>query len=462
MNKAEKSIYDQIVQRFGTTAISISEVTTELGNDAAKFLRRVGTRVEVGVYSMTEVNAVVEEEVKTEKADYSSKVTDFFHTDNLVPSVDPTYVEFGCYQPVYTIVKSNTFLPFYITGESGNGKTLGVEQACAKAKRELVCCNVTNETSEEDLMGSFILENGDMIWKDGPVLVAMRRGAVLLLDELDQATTNIMCLQTVLQNKPYYVKKTNEMVYPKEGFTVIGTANTKGNGEGSDRFAGANVLNEAFLERFNAVYEQDYPPAKVEIKILQQLISNENKILVDLVRWASLVRENYKNDNIERCITTRRLVQIVKNYQVFKNLNMAITFATSRFDKATSDAMMDYYNTLNNTRFNDGLEKLIGEPAEAPTVVPKKVANGDVNVVKAAPVIPTPAQTGSASASTGATKKDQIVEATRKFMEEMNKGAYTSSNKFGWDNEYSNSNSFEKQPNESQTDYVKRLKKLYA
>lgn len=252
--------------------------------------------------------------------------------------------------------------------------TEGVEQACAIAKRELVACNVTNETTEEDLMGSFILSNGNMIWKDGPVLVAMRRGAVLLLDELDQITSTCMSLQSVLQNKPYYVKKTNEMVYPKPGFTIVGTANTKGDGDSGDRYVGANVLNEAFLERFNCVYEQDYPPSKVEMKILSKLCTDTN-FLVGLVRWAGNIRENYKLNTISRCITTRRLVQIVRNYAVFQSQKSAIEYGINRFDKDTRSAMMDYYNNINNITYNDGLDEYLPKDAIRDTAISDEIEN---------------------------------------------------------------------------------------
>ena len=174
----------------------------------------------------------------------------------------------------------------------------------------------------------------------------------------DQLGSSCMALQSVLQNKPYYVKKTNEMVYPKEGFTIIATANTKGDGNAGDRFVGANVLNEAFLERFNCVFEQDYPPAKVEMKILSKMCDN-NVFLVNIVRWASSIRENYKIGTISRCITTRRLVQIVKNFQVFGSQKTAIQYGINRFDSDTRDAMMDYYENLNSITYNDGLDEYL-------------------------------------------------------------------------------------------------------
>lgn len=365
ISEIEKSLLEQIIAEYGDEEVKSSQVTKELSSKHLNALMKYGQKKSHGVYSLVDYDINYE---KTQSAPVvediaaynNSQITDFIHNENLIPEVDSNYIEFGCYRPVLRIVKGMAFLPFYITGESGNGKTLGVEQACANSNRELVCVNITNETTEEDLMGSFILKDGNMVWKDGPVLVAMRRGAVLLLDEIDQATTAIMCLQTVLQNKPYYVKKTNEMVYPKTGFTIVATSNTLGDGEGGDRFIGANVLNEAFLERFNCVFFQDYPPVKVEMEILSK-ISTNNKFLVSLVRWASLIRENYKANSIERCITTRRLVQIVRNFEIFKNEMESINYAVSRFGKATKDAMLDYYQNINQVTYNDGLDKYLGK-----------------------------------------------------------------------------------------------------
>lgn len=351
-----KSLLDEIKNEFGEENIKSGLVTKHLGPKHYKALIKYGKKVGAGLYSLDELEEVPEDETKTTPTEISNKITDFIHVDSLIPTIDDTYIVHGCYTTIHRVVKNNTFLPIYIVGESGNGKTMGVEQACANSGRELVCFNITNETSEEDLIGSFILDNGDMLWKDGPVLVAMRRGAVLLLDEIDQATTNIMCLQTVLQNKPYYVKKTNEMVYPKKGFTVVATANTKGNGDGGDRFMGANVLNEAFLERFNIVVEQDYPKPKVESAILKK-VCDDHEFIIHLVRWANMIRENYKINTIERCITTRRLVQIIKNYEVFKDKKASITYALNRFDTPIKEAMLDYYDSINNAQFNDDLEK---------------------------------------------------------------------------------------------------------
>lgn len=359
-----------IVSQFGSEAINSTEVKDSLGMDFYVALIKYGMCVRRGVYNI-DVSIILDEEdtksativpsVKStatiEDSTYENRVTQFIKNDTLIPTVNDNYVPFGCFKVVESVVRSNTFLPIYVTGLSGNGKTLSVQQACAKHKRELVHINITNGTIEDDLIGCFILEDGNMLWKDGPVLVAMRRGAVLLLDELDNIGTDAMCLQEVLQNKPIYVKKTNEVVYPANGFTVIGTANTKGNGDGIDKFVGANILNEAFLERFNVVFEQNYPNADVEAKILDK-ICTDKRFMVNIIRWAGETRIAYKNGSITGCITTRRLVQICQNLSVFGDKITSIELAINRFVKEDVEGMLDLYKQIaGKCDIKDGLEK---------------------------------------------------------------------------------------------------------
>lgn len=353
-----------IISTYGNTELSFSKISTELGIDDAKLVKTYGELVTTGIYNLPDIDELInriellEKDNKVESFD-NSKVTTFHTINHLIPSINPKYVPFGCYNTILRIVSNNSFLPAYIVGESGGGKSESIRQACAKAKRELVYFNATNETTEEDLIGSFILEDGNMLWKDGPVLVAMRRGAVLLLDEIDQLPSSSMSLQSILQNEPYYIKKTNEIVTPKDGFTIIGTANTKGDGDGGDRFIGANVLNEAFLERFNVIYEHQYPPLNVEMKILQNY-SSDNKFCAKLVRWSNLIRKSYYDGSIPRCITTRRLIQILKNVSVLQNEKDAITFALNRFEKHVHEAMLGFFEAMSSEPFNDGLDELAG------------------------------------------------------------------------------------------------------
>lgn len=360
---------NNIVVNYGNKEVSFSVINTELGIESAKLLKTYGELVSTGIYNLPpldelsrRVELLVESVVTPIKA-MGNRITTFNEIKNLIPTVNAKYVPFGCYNTILRIVTGKSFLPAYIVGESGNGKSESIRQACAKSKRELVYFNVTNETTEEDLMGSFILEDGNMVWKDGPVIIAMRRGAVLLLDECDNLSTSAMTLQSVLQNEPYYVKKTNEMVEPQEGFTVVATANTKGDGDGGDRFIGANVLNEAFLERFNIVYTQEYPPLNIEMKILQNY-SKDNKLCAKLVRWANVIRKGYYDGSIERCLTTRRLIQIVKNISVLKSDKDGIEYALNRFDEATKKAMMLAYESLSSQPYDDGLDELAGTMAD--------------------------------------------------------------------------------------------------
>ena len=113
---------------------------------------------------------------------------------NLIPDKDPNYVPFGNFSDVKRIISSGMFYPTFVTGLSGNGKTLSVEQACAQLGRELVRVNITIETDEDDLIGGFRLVNGETIWHNGPVIEALQRGAILLLDEVDLASNKILCL----------------------------------------------------------------------------------------------------------------------------------------------------------------------------------------------------------------------------------------------------------------------------
>ena len=274
-----------------------------------------------------------------------------------VPAKDPLFVPFGNFSDVEAIVKSNMFYPVFVTGLSGNGKTFMIEQACAKAKRELFRVNVTIETDEDDLLGGFRLVNGETVWFDGPVVEAMRKGAVLLLDEVDLASTKIMCLQPVLEGKGVFLKKINEWVECAEGFNIIATANTKGKGDETGNFIGAGVLNEAFLERFPITVEQEYPANSVEKKILNKVFDKLNvsdKEFVDkLVAWADIIRKTYVEGAIDELITTRRLVHISNAYAIFNMDRMkAIQMCVNRFDGETMTAMVDLYTKVDAEAVN--------------------------------------------------------------------------------------------------------------
>ena len=275
-------------------------------------------------------------------------------TESLVPEKDPNFVKFGFYNDMKKILSSKIFYPVFITGLSGNGKTYGSQQLCAQLKRECITVPITIETDESDLLGDKTLVDGNVVFSQGPVVDAMERGAVLILDEIDLASNKIMCLQSIIDGKGVYLKKDNRMVYPAPGFTVIATANTKGNGSDDGRFIGTNVLNEAFLERFKITFEQEYPTQSVEKKILINHLTSfgkvgteETKIIEDLTTWASAIRRTFEEGGIDEIISTRRLVHIVETYSIFGDVFRAVELCTNRFDEDTKSSFVDLFTKIN-------------------------------------------------------------------------------------------------------------------
>ena len=268
-----------------------------------------------------------------------------------IPNKDDLFVPFGSFPDMVSILKSEMFYPVFVTGLSGNGKTFMIEQACAKAKRALYRVNITIETDEDDLLGGFRLVDGETVWFDGPVVEAMRTGSVLLLDEVDLASTKIMCLQPILEGKGVFLKKINEYVECQPGFNIVATANTKGKGDDTGNFIGAGVLNEAFLERFPITVEQEYPATTIEKKILGKVFDSlsitDNEFIEKLVNWADIIRKTYQEGAIDELITTRRLVHISNAYAIFNMDRMkAITMCVNRFDEETKTAMVDLYTKV--------------------------------------------------------------------------------------------------------------------
>jgi len=265
-------------------------------------------------------------------------------SDSAVPDVWPDYVPFGFFKDMLNIVKSKMFYPVFITGLSGNGKTLMVEQVCAKLNRECIRVNISIETDESDLLGGPTLVNGNVVNRDGPVLTAMKRGAILLIDEVDRGSNKLMCLQGILEGKPYFNKKSGEMVHPVEGFNIIATANTKGRGSEEGRYL-SQVLDDAFLERFPITVEQEYPDTKTEKKILSPLIE-DSEFVDNLVKWADVVRISFEQGATDEIISTRRLVHIAKAYSIFKDRMKAIQLCVNRFDTDTKNAFLDLYSKV--------------------------------------------------------------------------------------------------------------------
>ena len=290
---------------------------------------------------------------------------------SVIPSIMDNYVPFGHFKDLKSILKSGIFFPVFITGLSGNGKTLMVEQICAKLKKELFRVNITIETDEDDLIGSNTLINGNIVFKEGPVLKAMRKGAVLLLDEVDLASNKIMCLQSILEGGGYLIKKTGEFVKPEEGFTVVATANTKGKGSEDGRFIGTNILNEAFLERFAICLEQEYPPVTTEKKIVKGdfaiLGVSDDDFADKLVDWADVIRKSFYEGAVDEVISTRRLVHIAKAFSMFNDKLKSIEVCLARFDEDTKASFLDLY-----TKVDEGVNPL-GDELESDTVQEENV-----------------------------------------------------------------------------------------
>jgi len=267
---------------------------------------------------------------------------------NLIPAKDDSFVKFGNFSDLKKIIQSRLFYPAFITGLSGNGKTFSVEQACAQLGRELIRVNITIETDEDDLIGGFRLVDGATVWHNGPVVEAMARGAVLLLDEIDLASNKILCLQSALEGKGVFLKKIGKKITPAEGFQILATANTKGKGSDDGRFIGTNVLNEAFLERFPVTFEQEYPSAATEVKIMTKICSDVDfcKRLAD---WADIIRKTFYDGGVDELISTRRLVHIVQAYNIFEDKLKAIQVCLNRFDDETKQAFLDLYDKVDET-----------------------------------------------------------------------------------------------------------------
>jgi midasin (ATPase involved in ribosome maturation) len=316
-----------------------------------KFVKPVAPKATKAVKPVT----VSEPEVESASTVAMSAPSVISNTEtSFVPERMKGYVPFGNFNDLRSIIKSKKFYPAYITGLSGNGKTIMVEQICAAEKRELIRVNITIETDEDDLIGGFRLLNGETVWQDGPVVTAMNRGAVLLLDEVDLGSNKMMCLQPVLEGKAIFLKKIGRVVHPENGFTVVATANTKGKGSDDGRFIGTNVMNEAFLERFSITMEQEYPSNKVESKILTNVLSAsgvEAKDFVQkLVKWAEVIRQTFKEGGTTDIISTRRLVHICEAYSIFnENKTKAIELCLNRFDSDTKKSFLDLYKKVDET-----------------------------------------------------------------------------------------------------------------
>ena len=352
--KVDKGIYAfPKSHTFGTGQKSV-----KISPEVVKAAKKKTLKSDMDVISSTdEVAQKWEKKAKAAKASFEKPKTvskpvakTKSATVSLIPKSDPQYVTWGHFKDIKTIISSKIFYPVFVTGLSGNGKTSMIHEVCAKLKRDLVRVNITVETDEDDLLGGFRLVDGETVWQDGPMINAMRNGSVALVDEIDLASHKIMCLQPVLEGKPIYLKKINEVVYPAPGFTVIATANTKGKGSDDGRFIGTNILNEAFLDRFSATFYQEYPTTKMETKILKKQFAmrelDEDEFVDKLVRWADVIRRSFKEGAVDEIVTTRRLIDITKSFSIFNDKLKAVAMCLERFDDETKESFTDLYTKI--------------------------------------------------------------------------------------------------------------------
>ena len=370
LNNEQLNQVELLYKHYKKTDLTRSEINDFVKSGKIKnpsWLKQDQYKVARGIYTLpvdgNDISSQVKEEIqselpKTETAPVNETVNQAAFivsslTGDIIPTKDPVFVPWGYFKDIKSIVSSKQFYPIFITGLSGNGKTMNVSQACAQAKRECIRVNITIETDEDDLLGGYRLQEGQTVWQNGPVIEAMERGAILLLDEIDLASNKIMCLQPILEGNGVFLKKINKFIKPAPGFNVIATANTKGQGSNDGKFIGTNILNEAFLERFPITVEQAYPTNKIESKILTNVMSekgltkkDDEKFATNLITWADIIRKTFYEGGVDEIISTRRLVHIVEAYTIFKNKMKAIEMCTNRFDVDTKTSFMDLYSKV--------------------------------------------------------------------------------------------------------------------
>lgn len=352
--KIIEKMSEKYPNQYKFTPKQLNEIADEIGVDRknVKSLLNQIPRIERGLYDFSIIIKFEQKEESVMKTSALEKYDDVIMENIYVPTVDKYYVRWGHSKDVETIIKSGIFYPIFITGLSGNGKTTMVEQACAKLNKKYIRVQITPETDEEDLLGGFRLLNGETVFSEGPVIKAMKSGALLLLDEIDRGTNKIMCLQSVLEGNSVLIKKTGEVVSPANGFNVIATANTKGKGSEDGRFIAATILDEAFLERFNITMEQPYASNSIEKKIVLKHMEKYGKIDEDyaskLVNWSEAIRKTFIDGGVDEIISTRRLCHIVQTYSIFNDKLKSIKLCVSRFDEDTKVAFIDLYTKIDS------------------------------------------------------------------------------------------------------------------
>mgnify|MGYP000462537669 FL=1 len=378
MNYIEKTINTALTQRFPDQiefkAADVKSIAMENGlsdSEAYKYATSF-PKVRRGVYNLESVVIPLRQTKK--EVSLPSSVQSIVNSEVYVPSRDQYYVPWGHSKDVEMIVKSMSFYPTFVTGLSGNGKTTMIEQACSKSGRQYVRVQITPETDEDDLLGGFRLIDGETVFAKGPVIKAMEAGALLLIDEIDRGSNKIMCLQGVLEGKPIMIKKTGEVIRPEDGFNVIATANTKGQGSDDGRFIAATIIDEAFLERFTITLEQPYPTLSVEKKIILKHMDKfdckDEDFANRLTQWSDTIRKTFADGGVDDIISTRRLCHITQTFSIFGDRAKSIDLCISRFDTDTKEAFKDLYamidETVNSCVFSEeeSMEKMLNSAIE--------------------------------------------------------------------------------------------------
>jgi len=368
METAIQLLQEQFGAEFGADAVR--SVASQINTSYATLSKKLSQyKVSRGKWNLEVTKEKIDELEDTYSASTAEPIAMIEAVkQNLIPDKDDTFVSFGNFADIKKIIQSHLFYPAFITGLSGNGKTFGVEQACAQLGRELIRVNITIETDADDLIGGFRLVDGETVWHNGPVIEALQRGAILLLDEIDLASNKILCLQSILEGKGIFLKKIGKFVKPSAGFNIFATANTKGKGSDDGRFIGTNVLNEAFLERFPVTFEQDYPSLTVERKILTNVAQSLNIPMVKehedfinhLCTWSEIIRKTFVDGGIDEVISTRRLVHVLRAYSIFGKKEKAIKVCLNRFDDETKTTFVELYDKIDaefaNSNNDDKIE----------------------------------------------------------------------------------------------------------
>ena len=360
MNKAIEKLMNDYPNKVHFTTKQIKKAASDIGENPRSAYTFIKYRqncpiVSRGTYDLTNLMPKSTTPKKDVAMSYQSTtaVASVSNDEVFVPAYDKTFVPWGNFTELLKIIKSEMFYPTYISGLSGNGKTFMIEQACAKLKREYVRVQISPETDEDDLIGGFRLIKGETVFQKGPVIKAMEAGAILMIDEIDRGTNKIMCLQGVLEGKPVLIKKTGEVIEPKDGFNIIATANTKGKGSEDGRYSAAGIIDDAFLERFTITLEQTFPTIQTEEKIVMKHMKKfeviDEEFAKLLVGWADAIRKTFYDEGIDEVISTRRLCHIVQTFSIFNKRDKAIALCVNRFDEDTKAAFIDLYEKVDAT-----------------------------------------------------------------------------------------------------------------